>query len=798
MTEMPQAWIEIALTRDSQGNPLWHDVSPWVEWQEGVTISRRRSHELDEVQPGTMSVAFDNSDGRFTSGRAVSPYYPNVKINRMIRLRARWPSSPNLLLRAQGRSTDAGQFSATSGGLGTSTTAPPGQTSAIRWAAASWSDGELLRIGSKSTATATEQAFHVIPGTAYAVSCQARRETNSVSVALYLRWFNAAGVLVTDTSGTSVVLTTSYQSVSVTASAPAGAAFARVVMRVMGAATDAAILTSAWQVEQAAAPTAWKSPGEEYRRFTGFVDRWPSGWTNGVLGTTRISATDRHKLLSRGRIRQAIKQVMLATKPVAYWPCGEPPGSTLAANAAASSQPYMRVRRAGSNGSAEFGVLQGPDGTTGVQLTPVDTNNGRYLLAQGLTTPIGGTPGISVSLWVISSGALAGEQRLLYLDNGSDDVHLRVNYNQSTTTLSVGVRTPNGIGTGSTNAVNLGDGFLHHVVVTVLFRGAGQGITTRGYIDGIERIFTATSPPGAAWPPLTRVFAGGYPGTVDDPRQFLQGTVSHIAAWNTIITAQQAAAMAEVTYGYHAEMPGPRAARIAGWGGITRTRMDVGSVQLAAHPHAEQTPLTALKQIALSEAGLFFIDGDDAAVFHGRLRREAASAPSIVLTADQLGPDLQFTTDDQLLINDITITRTGPDMPPTRAVDTDSVDEHGEYPERFDTLLINEEDATYRADHTLRTYSDPQPRAGQVSVPAHNLASVWPQMLGSDIGQHIRITDLPSQAPGPFVDLWCEGVEDQITDSTWTFRLDTSPRQPPTLILDDPLAGTLDYNALGW
>lgn len=68
--------------------PVWTDVSAYVDLTSAVRVRRGRQSETDDVQPGTLSLTLDNSDGRFTAGNAASPYYPNVTINRRIRVRA--------------------------------------------------------------------------------------------------------------------------------------------------------------------------------------------------------------------------------------------------------------------------------------------------------------------------------------------------------------------------------------------------------------------------------------------------------------------------------------------------------------------------------------------------------------------------------------------------------------------------------------------------------------------------------------------------------------------------------------
>lgn len=64
----------------------WTDVSDYVEAHEFIEITYGRQDEFSTCDANTCRVTLDNSDGRFTARRASSPYYPNVKIGRPLRV----------------------------------------------------------------------------------------------------------------------------------------------------------------------------------------------------------------------------------------------------------------------------------------------------------------------------------------------------------------------------------------------------------------------------------------------------------------------------------------------------------------------------------------------------------------------------------------------------------------------------------------------------------------------------------------------------------------------------------------
>lgn len=63
----------------------WTDITSFVRSDGGT---RGRTFELDKVQTGTRTIVLDNTDGRFTAGRATSPapYLDNIKARRPARV----------------------------------------------------------------------------------------------------------------------------------------------------------------------------------------------------------------------------------------------------------------------------------------------------------------------------------------------------------------------------------------------------------------------------------------------------------------------------------------------------------------------------------------------------------------------------------------------------------------------------------------------------------------------------------------------------------------------------------------
>jgi hypothetical protein len=70
------------------------EITDYVETISGTL--RGRSYELDDIETGSITLGLDNTDGRFTPGSPLSPYYPYVRANRRLRIRGKNMQRPNI------------------------------------------------------------------------------------------------------------------------------------------------------------------------------------------------------------------------------------------------------------------------------------------------------------------------------------------------------------------------------------------------------------------------------------------------------------------------------------------------------------------------------------------------------------------------------------------------------------------------------------------------------------------------------------------------------------------------------
>jgi hypothetical protein len=91
---MPSVLVEIAFDSNfatPAASRTWTDVTDYVELHDGIDINFGRQDENATADANQLTLTLDNSDGRFTALRSGSPYYPDVKIGRPIRVKVTPP-----------------------------------------------------------------------------------------------------------------------------------------------------------------------------------------------------------------------------------------------------------------------------------------------------------------------------------------------------------------------------------------------------------------------------------------------------------------------------------------------------------------------------------------------------------------------------------------------------------------------------------------------------------------------------------------------------------------------------------
>lgn len=255
------------------------------------------------------------------------------------------------------------------------------------------------------------------------------------------------------------------------------------------------------------------------------------------------------------------------------------------------------------------------------------------------------------------------------------------------------------------------------------------------------------------------------------------------------------------------EDTGARVGRIldgVGWSATDRI-VAVGDSTVQATTLAGDA-LSELQLTAESEIGDLYVDGGGRVVFRNRhaLLEDSRSTTSQATFGDGGGSELPYTDvelvyDEATLANLVRATRVGGAAQTVQDATSQALYLTRPY-ERSDLILQTDADAADWARYVLYQSKDPELRFSQLRVnPLRDPASLFPQVLGRDIGDRITIIRRPPGGGTITREVYIRGVQHDITPSTWmtTWTLQSASKFA-FLILGDPELGLLGSNALAY
>lgn len=741
--------------------PKYVDVTGKTLMSPGIGITRGRSPEGGAVTPGTCSLTLVNDDGRFTAENPASPYYPNVTLYRRLRVSWRDPATLGArnLLAAEDASFEAGTVGAWAGVAGATPT-----SSAVR----AW-DGVKSMLVTWPTASFTNvqlpvRRFRV--GVTYTVGVYVYVPTGSPNVFL-----SAFGVA----NGAATAVKDAWARITVTFTATNESHLLQ-VWSATAATAGQQVWVDAAQLDEGstlgAFTTSAPSVDELVDRYVGFVDSWPTVWPSGPdRSRAAITATDRFKRIGRRRqLRSIIEEEFLLDAPSAYFPGGEPEGSTSAGDqSGVGIAANLATNQYGAGGTIAFGAGTGPgtDSLTAPVLTPVNPTNGKTLLVTATGSFNFYTDVLSAECFVSTTATSVAI--LEVREPFGRRIAIEISATGKARLVADG--TPSGdLLELVDSASNLNTGATRHVAFTA--QGNAAGATMRLWVDGVNVATLPTT--GLAFrnlPGMNILEVGGRSGAL------LTGTISHVAVYgNVALSSTRIAAHSLAgSTGFSGERSDQRVARYATYSGVSVADMnlDVGASTSIAHVDTTaQNALSLAQQVEQTESGVLFVDRSGLLRFHARTRRYNAAA--VALTADKLRPDVGLDFNDQGVVNDVTASR--PNGTTYRATSAESIAQFGDVTESIELLTTSDSEVIDAANWRVQTKATPRSRIPAVSIDvlAAN-AATRAIALALEISSRVGLSSLPSQAGSSTSDGFVEGYSEQITDNAWTLALNTSP-----------------------
>lgn len=512
-----------------------------------------------------------------------------------------------------------------------------------------------------------------------------------------------------------------------------------------------------------------------YDLFSGFIDGWEQIYDPPRESVAVVSATDAFKVLTNIDLDSVYAEEVQAAGPMMWWRMAG--NDTTGVVNTDGEFPLLPIGTAQPDWNAPS--LVALDSNTAVSFSAA-TIGLQNVFPEG-TWPFA-TAGTVSFLYRYVAGADMGNVMFSAASLAATgvrygfDVLLQLILGR----VEVLMTTDGGFFSAQTTGVNLKDGLIHHVVIT--WAPAADILI---YVDGVDRTDPISDTLGGSLADVTSkwiavVNAGDYPPYIANGQL---PTWDELALFSTALSPTQVTTLAAAAVTpWVGDVTGTRAGRIldaADWPTADRD-IDAGLSVLQA-TGLQTSALEALQKVEATEQGLLFINAAGQVRFVGRTELSSAPYTTSQATFGDSGAelpyrDIQYTYNDELIYNEITVTRVG-GIPQTVSDATSQT----AYLRRAQVLdgLLNDSDSASRdlANYRLAIYKDPLDRlTGLTVAPEKAPATLYPQVLGREIGDRLTVKRRP-QGVGSAIsqDANIEGITHSITPDAWVTSWNLTP-----------------------
>ena len=235
---------------------------------------------------------------------------------------------------------------------------------------------------------------------------------------------------------------------------------------------------------------------------------------------------------------------------------------------------------------------------------------------------------------------------------------------------------------------------------------------------------------------------------------------------------------------------------------------DPGNSTMQADPAGDSTSvLAALQQVEQSEFGAFFMGRSGKTIFYDRNTvSQLADLPPRIYT-DTVTPgtftysNLDFAFDDQLILNDITVTRLNGGTP-GNAVDQNSIETFfAKSGLRSDLLVQTDQETQDQANMLLVARKNADLRIDSMLLNLYSSTSELETLVNLSLDVYTLILakkSMPGGSSEILRELFVQGVQMDITPKSWVIKALTSEPIIQAFILDSTNQGILDFNTLSY
>jgi hypothetical protein len=821
--------VELSPGADLTAGPStwsWTDLTllgGYVHDPTGITITRGRQNRNSQTGPSALGLTLLNTDGIWVPDNPLSPYYGLLDINTPIRVLIR----PNTSSASDqfGRTVSSTWGSADVGGAWTNNGG-----AASDYSVSTSAGGQQLHTAANSSHQSTLASVSLIR-----VDVTARIRVNALSTGasqragIIFRYtdasnskradlvFDTAGgitaAVVSRVAGVESTIASELSSLSHSTSTwyrlrmQTGLTSARVKVWLDGTSEPATWLLDGADSVMLIGPVAGRVGLFSRRdvsntnsnatfdfdgfslvdgpivRFVGFVDSWPTTWTDASerQSLAPITASGHLRRLASARTLRSATHRSLSTSDdlVAYWPMEDGSSSTVFASAVGGSPVVWSGTVSPGADSDVVGSEPLPTiGTTGRVQFPVPSYPASsawtvQFLIKSTSIPASTA---QVMSWSTPGGTIARWQ--LTVAAGSPDTMRLEGYNAAGAATFVDSSVSMTDGTSSAELFNDRQLFIR---ATGEQNGANIDLNWSAWYlpdDGssVTDVSQSTSV-AATIANVTLLSHDANSGwTVDH-------TLGHVAVNSTAAAVVASGAATSAASGYIGESTDSRLARLATeehvaviFGEILGTTS--GDTDQTMGPQPAASLLDQFREIEATEAGVLF-DGvqGQVTILPRSLRRNHAVNLTLDHDSAHLKAGHQSVWDDQLIRNDIQVTNRSGAV--AGAADKPGQAVRGVYGDPVRINAQSDTDATQHAAWRLHLGKTPERRYPALTFELHNprCTSLTDSWLACDIGSRVNVSNLPNMYSN-VADLLIEGYTEHFNQSVWEVTLNCSPAAP--------------------
>ncbi|MEV3857721.1 hypothetical protein AB0J38_25775 [Streptomyces sp. NPDC050095] len=518
-------------------------------------------------------------------------------------------------------------------------------------------------------------------------------------------------------------------------------------------------------------------------RFVGEVSTWPPQWTEGgrdvwvsIEASGILRRIDQRKSPLQSTLRRRITS---SSSVLGYWPMEEDAGAT-SAYSPIPNVPPLRVSGftfAADNSLAGSAALPSLSATASMQaIVPATTSTGAWTVA--CLFRFSAPPSVSTTLLEITTTGTAARTFRAELASGA---------------VRLIALDPDGTPTTLFNFVNT-QFFGSYVRLEITCAESGGNCTVHfGWVilDSNIGLGADTSTPGTSGA-VTRVTSNFGPDAAG-------GNIGHLSVFSVATTA----IYYNAERGFVGEEAPTRFTRLCGEEGISSVLL--GSGGAAMGPQGTGRLLDLLYECADADGGMPYESRIELRLNYRVRTALYNQTPKLALDYKvHLVPGLQPVSDDQTIVNDMTVSRAnGSSARYVQSTGTLSILDAPAGVGRYDqssTVNVNTDDQLPdMASWLVHLGTVDEPRYPTIPLNLARNYSLATDVNALTVGDRITVTNTPAWLPPDGIDVIVQGWTETISSTDWAFTFVGSPASPWTVAVTDTPASWTDTDgaALG-